>query len=472
MNTSSARSTVMAMGAGLLVAGLVLLGPARTSGPPFTTVHAGRGPLADHLVLNEVQYDPPQTGTIESNYEWFELYNPSSQAISLAGWTIADNNASDPLPDLTIPPDGFAVIAATTSFSQNFPIPALFGTIAGGRIGGGLSNSADRLILRDPDGTTIDALSYGTDVTVFDPAAPDVAAGHSLERIPAGLDTDTAADFIDQPNPSPGQAGSAPTPTLTSTATDTPTPSPTATPTVFVTPTETLTPSITPTVGPPGAVLINEVQYDPPQPGNDAAYEWVELYNNSGTTVDLAGWRLTDNVTDTPLVEAQLEPGEFLVVAATDQFRENFPDFAGRVITSPTGLIGNGLRNSGDQLVLFDLDGAVVDGLSWGDNRAVFDPPAAVVAPGHSLERIPFGSDTGRADDFQDQWQPSPGIGVTEVAPTLTPTPRGSSTPTPTETVTPTSTPELAATPTPSSTPVYDHFAYLPVVIKPESSGP
>jgi hypothetical protein len=64
MNTSSARSTVMAMGAGLLVAGLVLLGPARTSGPPFTTVHAGRSPLADHLVVNEVQYDPPQIDSL------------------------------------------------------------------------------------------------------------------------------------------------------------------------------------------------------------------------------------------------------------------------------------------------------------------------------------------------------------------------------------------------------------------------
>jgi hypothetical protein len=468
MITSPTRSVITALGGGVLVAGLVLFGPTRAPGQPspHPLSQRERGEVV-RVVINEVQYDPPQTGTTELDYEWFELYNADSQPVSLAGWTIADNNASDSLPNLNIPPGGFAVIAATASFSQNFPVPSLFGTIADGKIGHGLSNNGDRLILRDPAGATIDALSYGTDTTELNPAAPDVAPGHSLERFPAGLDTGTAADFIDQPNPSPGQAGVAPIPTPT--ATDTPTPI--ATPTAWITPTATLTPTLTPMVGPPGAVVINEVQYDPPQPGSDAAYEWLELYNQSGTTVDLAGWRLTDNVTDTRLVAAQLAPGEFLVVAATDRFRENFPDFAGRVITAPTGLIGNGLGNTGDQLRLYDPAGAVVDGLSWGDNRSVFDPPAAAVAPGHSLERIPAGADTGRADDFKDQWQPSPGIGVTEVAPTPTPTQTGTSTPTPTQTVTPTSTPELTATPTPRSTPIGDHFAYLPVVIKSGSSG-
>ena len=31
-----------------------------------------------------------------------------------------------------------------------------------------------------------------------------LAAGHSLERVPAGKDTDTAGDWFDQPAPSPG----------------------------------------------------------------------------------------------------------------------------------------------------------------------------------------------------------------------------------------------------------------------------
>jgi len=202
------------------------------------------------VLINEVQYDPAQSGT-DAPFEWIELFNCTTETIELEGWRISDNYGSDPIPSLTLPSHGFAVIAATEDFHTNFP--DFTGTIVfieDGQIGNGLSNNGDCLVLKDTMATIIDALSYGNNETIMLPPSQDVAAGHSLERQPAGLDTDEASDFVDNPNPTPGSrlATIVPTPTLTLTPTPTPRVVPTATPiiTATVTPTSTTPSSPTP----------------------------------------------------------------------------------------------------------------------------------------------------------------------------------------------------------------------------------
>ena len=192
------------------------------------------------LLISEVLYDPLGT---EPNEEWIEVFNNSASPMELTDWTISDNLSTDVIsPTVTIPAGGYMVIAASSEdFYANYP--AFTGAIvfiADGRIGNGLGNTGDRLILKDGEGTVIDQMSYGTDTTAFDPACPDVAEGHSLERSPANVDTDTAEDWIDQESPNPGSVTvPTPTPTATSTPTATPTntPPPTATPTTTPTPT-------------------------------------------------------------------------------------------------------------------------------------------------------------------------------------------------------------------------------------------
>ncbi|MCK4723642.1 MAG: lamin tail domain-containing protein, partial [Dehalococcoidia bacterium] len=166
--------------------------------------------------------------------EWVELFNCTAETIDLEGWRIRDNSDSDLIPSLTLPANGFAVIAAMEEgFYTNFPDFA--GTIVfveDGQIGKGLSNEGDRLILEDSQGRVIDALSYGDD-TSQNPHCPDVAAGHSLERSPAG------GEFVGNSEPTPGY-GLSPTPT----------PTPTETPVETETP--TISPTETPTATPPG----------------------------------------------------------------------------------------------------------------------------------------------------------------------------------------------------------------------------
>ncbi len=211
--------------------------------------------------------------------------------------------------------------------------------------------------------------------------------------------------------------------TITPTATETPTPM--ATLTVTPTTSPSLTPSATSTPVPaaPGDVVINEVYYNPPQTGNEAPWEWAELYNRTDRPVNLDGWSLADNVSSDALPAATIAPGHFLVVAASPSFHDNFPGFSGPTIFVADGKLGNGLANSGDRLLLRAPSGLEVDGLSWGDDAAVFDLPCPTVPAGHSLERMPFGQDTDSAADFRDQAHPSPGAGVLAPTPTPLPTP-------------------------------------------------
>jgi hypothetical protein len=151
--------------------------------------------------------------------EWVELYNAGLESVELGGWSLADNVAADTLPPEALPPGAYAVVAASPDLQRQYP--AFQGTLVvlvDGRIGNGLANEGDRLLLLDEEGRPVDALSYGVDREFFDPPAPAVAAGHSLERFPADRDTDTAADFRDNAHPSPGSGPMvmpSPTPTAT-----------------------------------------------------------------------------------------------------------------------------------------------------------------------------------------------------------------------------------------------------------------
>jgi hypothetical protein len=68
-----------------------------------------------------------------------------------------------------------------------------------------LSNPGDEVLVLDGSDYFVDAVSWGDSDWAFNPDCPVVAEGHSIERNPANVDTDTAADWIDQPLPNPGQ---------------------------------------------------------------------------------------------------------------------------------------------------------------------------------------------------------------------------------------------------------------------------
>lgn len=162
-------------------------------------------PQLDHLIISEVYYDPDVAHGADPANEWVEIHNPTSSELNLAGLFIADANSSDALPSISIPALGFAVVTASSTTASLWTFPAGVAIInIGGSIGNGLTNTGDAVYLRDSSDAVIDAMSYGSNIDVFSPAAPDVNDGHSLSRISITEDTDTAADWEDSESPTPG----------------------------------------------------------------------------------------------------------------------------------------------------------------------------------------------------------------------------------------------------------------------------
>jgi hypothetical protein len=68
-----------------------------------------------------------------------------------------------------------------------------------------LSNLGDEVLILDEADQIVDLVAYGdSPFPGFQPTVPLVQTGHSIERRAAGLDSDTAADWINQPGPNPG----------------------------------------------------------------------------------------------------------------------------------------------------------------------------------------------------------------------------------------------------------------------------
>jgi hypothetical protein len=171
--------------------------------------------MGQHLVINEVQYDPSNGGT-DTKWEWFELYNPTGDDIDLTGWKLFDNSDSigEPFPSVVVAAGEYIVFSALVdSFHINFPaVPATqwSDTSIGGA---GLSNTADMLVLMDPASTVIDRMNWGPYNATWPSyirfgcwttGTIDPAAGHSIGRSPNGYDNDLVGNFADLNPPSPG----------------------------------------------------------------------------------------------------------------------------------------------------------------------------------------------------------------------------------------------------------------------------
>lgn len=161
----------------------------------------------DHVVISEVYYDTDATHGSEPANEWVELYNPTNGAINLAGWSVVDAATSTDVISsaVSIAAHGFVILTASSTLGNFWTIPGGVPIVNfGGTVGNGLGNSGDSLRLLNAASTTVDALSWGTNTTVFSPSVSDVDAGHSLARDPLTVDTNTAADWLDRMTPTPG----------------------------------------------------------------------------------------------------------------------------------------------------------------------------------------------------------------------------------------------------------------------------
>ncbi|MDH3252711.1 MAG: lamin tail domain-containing protein, partial [Ignavibacteria bacterium] len=144
---------------------------------------------------------------------------------------------------------------------------------------------------------------------------------------------------------------------------------------------------------PARSMVINEIMFDP-LPGRA---EYLEIMNMSAGPIELSGWTIADRPSGSGskntvrLGSSTMPPGELFVVASDSSLPELFPAIPSYEIVKSS----LSLNNDGDDIVLRDQTGEVIDSVAYDPS---WHNPDVRDTGGRSLERInPFiGSNDAR----------------------------------------------------------------------------
>lgn len=132
------------------------------------------------VVINEIHYDPADKRPLE----FVELYNPGGTPVPLKGWMLEKFAFPE---EAVLPPHGFVVVAQDPeAFAREHGFRPL------GPLPGRLSNSGEKLTLRNARREIVDAVNYRAG---FPWPTAARGAGSSLERIHPSLPSDDPATW-------------------------------------------------------------------------------------------------------------------------------------------------------------------------------------------------------------------------------------------------------------------------------------
>ncbi len=151
-------------------------------------------------------------------------------------------------------------------------------------------------------------------------------------------------------------------------------------------------------------VRINEIHYNPRE---GAALEFIEIFNPTGTPIDIGGWALTKGVRHEFAPGRILGAGGYAVVC---KYPETLAGYFGLAVASLEGWIDSSLDNGGEEIVLADASGAVIDEVDY-DDQVPWDTDADGGGP--SLQRLCTSADSNQPTN----WAADVGKAPTPLAP-------------------------------------------------------
>ncbi|WP_424098361.1 choice-of-anchor E domain-containing protein [Moorena producens] len=254
-------------------------------------------------------------------------------------------------------PDTNAKFTRNYNQSTDFNLPAYDGNLDFGGTSGG---------------TTPTSLAYETHTEEYTNLADFISSSSPVETVSIGVNTTSAASFINSDNASTGSTSE-------------------ATAGLCVTYTYSLIPEEPSPEA--GNIVINEVLYAQTGTSAEANDEFIELYNSSDNAVDISNWRLADsnlifnstdntgNITGDAANPAYifpnnttLQPGEYAVIWIGNNTSDHqaadaaFQDWLGNAAK---------LNNAGEDIWLYDDELKIVDYIAYGSNNAINTPPSA-----------------------------------------------------------------------------------------------
>lgn len=190
---------------------------------PAVSPTATQQPLPAGLLITELMPNPPGS---EPENEWIEIFNPENYAVPLTHLKLGDAQEQGRREGMFMFPRGtyieskevLVIAGEGISFYERyafFPdfemIPSTIAVLdmvpysqwADHKLQ--LSNAGDEVVLLDWNDQVIDAVAYGkSDYPGFQPPAPKVSEGQTLERFPPKQDRDKMEDWRTAAQGSPG----------------------------------------------------------------------------------------------------------------------------------------------------------------------------------------------------------------------------------------------------------------------------
>ena len=162
-----------------------------------------------------------------------------------------------------------------------------------------------------------------------------------------------------------------------------------------------------------GQVMITEIMYN--AAGTDTGFEWVEIYNSGLSTVDISGWKIRDEDTNSENwgafpASTLLSAGQTLIMTSSTEadFKAAWPTATDAIIyTAPGwGSIANTVDTTDNEVLtlLDDLD-ATVDIANY---LTIAPWPEGV--NGSSIYVIPSAIDPTSNDDGANWWAAVVGV--------------------------------------------------------------
>lgn len=137
-----------------------------------------------------------------------------------------------------------------------------------------------------------------------------------------------------------------------------------------------------------GRVIINEIMYDFPA----GECEWVEIYNNTDSVVNLKNWKISDNsLTQLNITSNDffMSPQSYAVISQSSAIYTNHISIDSSKVIIMSSLPA--LNNTGDAVIIYKINGSLSDRVDylpdWGGNK-------------RSLERININGVSGDSSNW------------------------------------------------------------------------
>ena len=171
-------------------------------------------------------------------------------------------------------------------------------------------------------------------------------------------------------------------------------------------------------------IIFTEIMYN--LEGTDSEHEWVEIYNNSDSEIDLSNWKFYDGDGETKhglnIFQGSIViPKEeyVILVDKPEIFLEDWPEFSGIIIDSVVNL-----KNDSDNIKLFDSESIEIDSVVYqNDWGADGDGNSLQLSGLNWIAQIPTPGQVTAEENPAEDPEPDPEEPSEETQPIAEPTP-------------------------------------------------